>query len=92
MKVQIELELDISAKAIYRDGEIALSVTGSMPLVPGQDRQASATVESGFSEETLELFRAAFEAVIKETQSRVMTVTQVASSEALSVAARMGEL
>lgn len=92
MKVQIQLDIDISARATYRDGEVSLSLTGAMPLAPGQERQVSTSISSGFSEKTLDKFKAAFEAALAEQQEKLITVTQVGQSEALAVAARMGEL
>lgn len=92
MKVQYELELDISAKAVYRNGKVELTLTGTMPLAQGQNRSVSSTIDKGFSKKTLELFKDAFEAALSEGQDKLVLVTQVNASEALSVAARKGEI
>lgn len=92
MKIQVELELDISAKAVYRNGEILLSLTGTMPLASGQERNVSSTMDNDFSEKVVGLFDKAFKALIEENQEKLVTITQVGASEALSVASRMGEL
>lgn len=90
MKIQVETNITITAKATIDDnGKVKLRVSGFMPY--GQDRTASAFVEGG-SDETIELFEEAFEALIAENQNRVVAVTHAAQSEAMTVAARMGEL
>lgn len=88
MKIKTEVQLDIDAKAVYRDGKLKVSVTGSMPYA---NRKASGTVE-GASKETLDLFKVAFDALLAETQEQVVKVTQASVTEATMVAARMGEL
>jgi len=89
MKVQIDLEIDISAKAIYRNGKLDLSVSGTMPYA---NRSATAIINDTVSRETQDLFTQAFEALISEQQARVIQATQLARGEAMTVAARMGEL
>ena len=89
MKVQIDLEIDISAKATYRGGRLDLSVSGTMPYA---DRSATATINDNVSRETQDLFTQAFEALISEQQAKVVQAAQLARSEAMTVAARMGEL
>lgn len=91
MKIQVELELNISAKALYRDGKVSVSVTGSMPLTETGGRDVSATSE-GASKKTLALFQEAFEALITEKQEMVIRQARAGSAEALGVAVRMGEL
>lgn len=89
MKIQLELELDLSAKATYRDGQAKLSVSGSMPY--GGSRTATATIE-GSSDKTTALFIKAFEALIAEQQEQAVKLTQAARAECVTAAARMGEL
>jgi uncharacterized protein YabE (DUF348 family) len=91
MKVQLGFELDISAKATYKDGKVNVSVSGTMPISERSDRQVTATVE-GASKKTQDLFKEAFEALIAEQQEQVVKRARAGSSEALAVAIRMGEL
>jgi hypothetical protein len=91
MKVQVELQIEIAAKATYRDEKVSVSVSGTMPLTEGSGRSATATVE-GASDKVTALFQKAFEALMAEQQDQVITRARVASSEALATAARMGEL
>lgn len=92
MKVQIQVEIDISAKAVYRDGAVSLTVTGSMPLAPEQDRAVSSTIDVPLSESESEAFAELFEEAIDTIQAKLLQRVQVGQSEALTVAARMGEL
>lgn len=89
MKIQVETDIDLSAKAVYRDGQVKLSVTGSMAY--GNGRQASASVE-GASTKIIEMFIKAFEALVNEQKEQAVKVTQAAQAESLTVAARMKEL
>lgn len=89
MKIKTEIDLSLSAKAVYRDGKILLSVSGAMPYAGG--RIANATIEGG-SEKTTTLFSEAFEALLAEQQEQIIKLTQAAQAETMTVAARMGEL
>ncbi|HXV42412.1 MAG TPA: hypothetical protein VEC96_05080 [Anaerolineae bacterium] len=91
MKVTVELDLSIIARASYKDGRVQMKVTGAMPLGDGLDRTASQSI-TGASEEVEALFKQAFEALLEEQQEKVVRVTRVAASEALAVAARKGEM
>ncbi len=89
MKVQLNLDIELSAKALFRKDKIELVVTGSMPY---SGRVANASVENGASEKVVGLFQKAFEALIAEKQEQVAKLTQAAHAECVTVAARMGEL
>ena len=57
----------------------------------GNGRIATTTTE-GASEKTAALFIKAFEVLLTEKQEQIVKLTQAAQAEALTVAARMGEL
>lgn len=88
MKVQLELDMDLSARAVFRNDEIKIMVTGSIPY---NGRNANASVE-GASEKVTSLFIKAFEALLAEKQEQVTKLAQAAHAECVTVAARMGEL
>lgn len=86
------LELDVSVKAVYRDGKVKLQLIGAMPISPGSERSAATTIESGFSKDVIETLEAAFKAIVEAHQEELITQTYAAASEALVVASRMKEL
>jgi hypothetical protein len=88
MKLKTEISIDLAAKAIYRDGNVLLSVSGAIPYA---NRQASGSV-GGASKEVTEMFTKAFKALLAERQEQVVKVAQAAQAECLMAAARMGEL
>lgn len=89
MQVQIDVSIGIAAKAVYRDGAVKLSVSGSMPY---GDRTATASIEEGFSEEVNAAFGAAFDLLLYETKKQIVARAQAAQADSLAAAARMGEL
>ncbi len=89
MKIQVEVDIELSAKAVYRNNQIKLSVSGTMPY--GNGRTAGASVD-GASEKVTEMFSKAFEALLKEQSEQVVKLAQAAQAESLTVAARMKEL
>lgn len=91
MQIQIQLELDLQAKAIYRNGQIVASTSAILPITEGSERKVTSTVE-GCSDKTLALFEKAFEALLKEKQDKAIQLARVQAGEALAVASRMGEL
>lgn len=88
MKVQLELDMDLSARAVFRSDEVRVEVIGSMPY---GERKANASLE-GASERVISLFIKAFEALLAEKQEQITKLTQAAHAECVTVAARMGEL
>lgn len=89
MKVKTEIDITISAKAVLRDDTLKLAVSGSMPY---GERAANATVDTGFSEQIYKAFEDAFDLLLAETKDLIVIKTQAAHGDALTVAARMGEI
>jgi hypothetical protein len=89
MKLQTEIDIDITAKALYKNGAVHLTVTSFMPY--GDGRQAQATIRNA-SDKVEALFIKAFDELIKEQQARAVEAIQIARAECMIVAARMGEL
>lgn len=88
MKIKTEVEVILSAKAVYRDDQIRLSVDAAIPYAK---RQAAASVE-GASDKVLKMFDGAFKALLEEKQNEAVKTAQAAHAESVTVAARMGEL
>jgi len=89
MKVQVELDISLSAKATIKDNSIDLTVSGSIPY--GKDRQVTGQVK-GASKKVSKMFEDAFAALLAEKQDELVKVAQANQAEAIIAATRMGEL
>lgn len=88
MIITKEIELEISGKAVIRGDELAIVVSGSMPY---KDRVATSSIDSGFSQDVYNLFEAAFAQAIEEVKDQLIAAAEAGRSEAVIVAARLGE-
>lgn len=86
MQITTTVDIDISAKAVYRDGKVAVSLSASSPY-DGNKRQVSVNLD--VSEEA---FEALFAELIESNQDILLQKLEAGRSEAITVAARMGEL
>ena len=88
-KQTIEVAFDVTAKAVMRNDDLALSLTITMPYEGG--RTVSVIVD-GFSDEILDGVRAAFEGMVTEGLPTGIKMAQSAAMEATIVATRRGEI
>lgn len=90
MEIITTVEAGVSAKAVFRDGEVKLSLSASSSY--GEGRAATVSIEEGFPKEALAEFEALFTALIEANQDLLVQKLEAGRSEAIMAAARMGEL
>lgn len=88
MKIQQEVELAVTAKAVLREGKLSLSVNIAAPY---GDRFASQPVES-FPEEIVATVQAALQDAVDYALSQGVEVAMARAHEARIVATNRGEL
>lgn len=88
-----ESEFDYTVKAVLRNGELNVSVTVAVPIIPGSNRTATKTLDqSALSDAVVARLEKALVAAWEQAQEQAVLQGRVAAAQSLAVAARLGEV
>lgn len=90
MKVTTKVELNVTMKAVLREGKLTLDLSVAAPY--GNDGRTAGHSHNDFSKEVEKRVKEALEAAIEEGLDEAVVGAQIAASRALLVAAERGEL
>lgn len=88
MELTTTINVDISAKVLYRDGEVKVTLFASSNYAGGRQAQVSVDVIDGLIDD----FEPILLQLIEDNQDLLLKKLEAGRSEAITAAARMGEI